>query len=244
MTTIGAVLRASRGYAELDLHGVGHAEVVVFGDHDRTGVVAAGRTARIATYLEGPKTLVHRVVREETTDERVAEFEQQLDGLDRLDRSDDARQHAQYAGFSATRREFRRRRFGNHAAIARSDVGVEDGDLSFEAKDRTVYDGDVLDERGVVHQIARREVVGTVDDDVIAVDDVQDVVGPESSVVGEHVHVRVHRGERHLRAVDFAHADPVNVVQDLTLEIRGVDDVHVDDADRADPGRGEVYRRW
>ena len=193
--------------------------------------------------LKVRKALVHRVVRQESTDQWVTEFQQQLDGLDGLDRSDDARQDAQHARLGATRREFRRRRLGDHAAIARSDVGVEDGDLSLEAEDRTVHDRDVLDERGVVHQIARREVVGAVDDDVVAVDDVQDVVGAESRVVGEDLDVRVHRGERHLRAVDLAHADAFDVVQDLALEVRGVDDVHVDDADRADAGRGEIERR-
>jgi len=49
---------------------VGHAEVVVFSDHDRTGIFTARRARRIASNLKGSETLVHRVVREKTTDER------------------------------------------------------------------------------------------------------------------------------------------------------------------------------
>ena len=48
--------------------------------------------------------------------------------------------------------------------------------------------------------------------------------------------------ERLLRRVDLAVADPVEVVEDLALQVRRVDLVHVDDADRADTGGGEVQR--
>ena len=87
-----------------------------------------------------------------------------------------------------------------------------------------------------------REVVGAVDDDVVAVDDVEDVVGAEADVVRDDVDVGVQRGERLLRGVDLAVADALEVVQDLALQVRRVDDVHVDDAERADAGGGEVER--
>ena len=64
----------------------------------------------------------------------------------------------------------------------------------------------------------------------------------EAHVVGDDVDVGVEQRERLLGRVDLAVADPVDVVQDLALQVRGVDDVHVDDADRADAGRGEVQR--
>ena len=49
-------------------------------------------------------------------------------------------------------------------------------------------------------------------------------------------------GERLLRRVDLALADAVHVVEDLALQVRRVDDVHVDDAERADARGGEVER--
>ena len=60
--------------------------------------------------------------------------------------------------------------------------------------------------------------------------------------MGDDVHVGVERGERLLGRVDLAVADAIHVVQDLALQVRLVDDVHVDDADRADAGGGQVER--
>ena len=40
----------------------------------------------------------------------------------------------------------------------------------------------------------------------------------------------------------FGIADPFGVVDHLALQVGGVDDVVVDEADRADPGGGEVER--
>ena len=41
----------------------------------------------------------------------------------------------------------------------------------------------------------------------------------------------------------FGRADAARGVEDLALQVRGVDRVGVDDAERADAGRGEVERR-
>src|ERR1700710_2763874 len=54
--------------------------------------------------------------------------------------------------------------------------GREAGGLAFEPEDRTVDHRDALEQRGVVDQVAGREVVGAVDDHVLAVDDVEHVV--------------------------------------------------------------------
>ncbi len=91
-------------------------------------------------------------------------------------------------------------------------------------------------------QVAGREVVGAVDDHVVAVDDVEHVVGAEAHVVGDDVDVGVELGERLLGRVDLALADAVDVVEDLALQVRRVDDVHVDDAERADARGREVER--
>ena len=61
--------------------------------------------------------------------------------------------------------------------------------------------------------------------------------------MGDHVDVGVEQRQRLLGRVDLAIADAIHVVQDLALQVRLVDDVHVDDADRADAGRREVHRR-
>ena len=58
---------------------------------------------------------------------------------------------------------------GVEAAVARPVARVEDGDLALEAVDRAVHDRDAVPDGGVVDEVARREVVGAVDDHVPAV---------------------------------------------------------------------------
>ena len=93
-------------------------------------------------------------------------------------------QHAEHAALGAARRELRRRRLREEAAVARALVRLEDGDLALEAVDRAVHDRDVVQDRRVVHEVARREVVGAVDDHVPAVgEDPVDVLGGEPLLV-------------------------------------------------------------
>ncbi len=92
----------------------------------------------------------------------------------------------------------------------------------------------------VVQEVARREVVGAVDDHVVRLDELEDVRGVEASVVLDDVHVRVERLDRSLRRSRLGDADSVGRVDHLALEVGGVDHVVVDDPDRADPGRGEI----
>ena len=134
---------------------VRHAELVVLGDDDVGRVDRAGRAARVTQHLVGAERLLERVVGEQPAGERVAETEDQLDRLERLDRADDAGQHAEHTGLGARRRQLGGRRLGDHAAVARPDVRVEDRGLALEAEDRAVHDGDLLDQRRVVEQVAR-----------------------------------------------------------------------------------------
>ena len=48
---------------------------------------------------------------------------------------------------------------------------------------------------------------------------------------------------RLLGALDLRHADAARRVEDLALQVRRVDGVGVDEAERADAGRREVERR-
>ena len=131
------------------------------------------------------------------------------------------------------------------AAVAGALARVEDGDLALEAVDRAVDDGDPVPDGRVVDEVARREVVGAVDDHVPALaEDALDVLGREPLLVGLDVDVGVERLDRPLRREStFGLAERVGRVDDLALQVRVVDDVGVDDAERADAGRGEVERR-
>ena len=74
-------------------------------------------------------------------------------------------------------------------------------------------------------------------------EDAVDVLGGEALLERHDVHVRVQRLERPLRGGDLRLAEAVGRVHDLALEVRLVDDVGVDDAERADAGGREVERR-
>ena len=162
---------AHRRVAELDV-------VDVLGDRR---VVAADRAVGVAAHRDLVERRPERVEEEQSPGERVAAAEDELERLVRLERADDPGQHAEDAALRAARRELGRRRLREEAAVARAARrGVEHRDLALEAEDRAVHDRDAAPHGGVVHEVARREVVGAVDDDVPAVaEDAVDVLRGE-----------------------------------------------------------------
>ena len=148
------------------------------------GCVAADRAVGAALDLHLVELGRERVEEQQPADERLADPGRELDRLVRLQRADDARQHAEHAALGARRRELGRRRLREEAAVARAFVRLEDGDLALEAVDRAVHDRDAAPHRRVVHEVAGREVVGAVDDQVPAVvEDAVDVLGGEALAV-------------------------------------------------------------
>jgi hypothetical protein len=91
-------------------------------------------------------------------------------------------------------------------------------------------------DRGVVQEIARGEVVGAVDDDVppLAAEDPVDVLEGQPLTKDIDGDVGVQRLDRALGRLGVGLAEPLGRVDDLPLEVRLVDDVVVDDAQRAD----------
>ena len=168
----------------------------------------------------------------------------ELQRLVRLERADDPGQHAEDAALGAARRQLGRRRGGEEAAVARAVAGLEHGHLALEAVDRAVDERDVVPDRRVVQQVARREVVGAVDDHVPALaEDAVDVLRGDPLVVGDDLDVGIERLERALRGGDLRLPEPVGGVDDLALQVGRVDDVGVDDPELADARGREVERR-
>src|SRR6185503_13859976 len=82
-------------------------------------VRAAGGAVGILRQPQLAEPHAERVVDEKPPDEWLADPEDHLDGFGRLDRADDAGQHAEHAGFGATRQQPGRRRLRMEAAVAR-----------------------------------------------------------------------------------------------------------------------------
>ncbi len=107
-----------------------------------------------------------------------------------------------------------------------------------------MHDGDPVPDRCVVQEVAGRKVVGAVDDHVPALaEDAVDVLGGQALLEREHADVRVERLERPSCRLDLRLAEPVGRMDDLALQVRLVDDVRVDDPERADARRREIERR-
>jgi hypothetical protein len=149
----------------------------------------------------------------------------------------------EHATLGAVGHHPRRRGLGEHAAVAGPFGGPEHAQLPLEAEDRAVHVRDAEQHAGVVDEVARREVVGPVDDEVVATDHVQGVLRRQVRLVLDDLHVRVDLEDRRLGRVDLVRADVRGAVDDLPLQVRRVDDVVVDQADGADAGRGEVERQ-
>src|SRR5262249_7722545 len=153
--------------------------------------------------------------------------EEKLHRLGCLEETDDARQDAEDARLRAARREMRRRRLGVEAAGTRSRCdaellrrlfGGEDRELAVEAEDRSVDDRLAEEHARVIDEVARREVVGAVDDDIVVAEDPIDVLARETLLDADDLHVGVEVLEDLLRALDLRHADAARRVEDLTLQ--------------------------
>ena len=150
------------------------AERVVVDQPGDGRVLAAERAVRVLADLQLAVLHLEGVVDHQPADQRVADAGEQLDRLVDLDRADAGAEHAEHAALGAARDHARRRRLGVEAAVAGRVVGEgrrEHRGLAVEAVDRAPDVGDLQEVRRVVDHVARREVVGAVDDQVVALED-------------------------------------------------------------------------
>ena len=134
-----------------------------------------------------------RVVREQSADQRLARADDQLDGFGRLDRAHHARQHAEHARLCAVRHETLGRRRGKQAAIAGAAIRYVRHRLPFEAMDRRGDERLAQDHAGVVREIARAEAIRAVEHDVVALEQLQHVVGAQLDLVRDELDLRIER---------------------------------------------------
>src|SRR5437867_3215810 len=218
------------------------AELLVVDEFLDRRIRSADRALGVLAQLELPELHPERVEDEEAADQRVAPPEEKFDRLDRLDRSDNAREHAEHAALRARWNETGRRRFGVQTAVTGALGRVEDARLALEAEDRSVDVWLVQEDRRVVHEVPGREVVRSIDDDVVVCQGLQCVVRGQARLVRLHVDVRVDLGDPFFRDLDLLAADVLRPVQHLALQVRLVDHVEVDDPETADAGGAEVLR--
>src|SRR5262245_17810936 len=151
-------------------------------------------------------------------------------------------QDAQYAGLGATRRGPRRWRFRKETAVTGAMTWREDGGLSLELEDRAVHQWFLGHHAGIVDQVAGREVVAPIHDDIKVRDDAHDVLGPEALVKPDHLDIRVQGVQGLLCGCDLGHADAIIGVKNLSLQVTQIDDVVIDNPNRPHASRSQIER--
>ena len=141
----------------------------------------------IAADLDRAVLHVQRVVDHQAAEQRVADAGDELDRLGRHHAADRGAKDAEHAALGAARHHPGRRRHRVQVAVGQAPIvrrGLpEDADLALEAVDRPPHVGLAEQHAGVVHEVAGREVVGPVDHQVIARQDLERVLALQPQVV-------------------------------------------------------------
>ena len=188
-----------------------------------------------------------RVDHQDAPDQRGADPGDQLDRLGGHQRAHLAAQRAEHARFGTVghltlggrRREQVAQVHTGHAAVG-GRGGPEHRQLRIETQHGCPHQRQAQRRTGVVDEEPGGEVVRAVDDDVVAADDRGGVAGVEPFGVLHDHGLRRDLGDRLGGADHLGPSDIRLAVHDLALQVAGFDVVAVDDADRADPGRGQV----
>ena len=169
-------------------------------------------------------------------DERFANSHDELYGFNRLHYTNDARQDSSAHHLP--------RNSAPSRAVAAPDrdtgdgsakIGRENRALALEPENRAVDVGFVQKHADVVRQIPGRKVVCAIDDDVIRLDDLHGILASEHGIVQDHVDVGVGVLDAVASAVELLAADIFCAVQHLTLQIREIDDIEINESQCADP---------
>ena len=167
------VVEFSRGnFFQLAFFDCAHAaECLIINEGSDGGVIAIDRIVLASADGEGSAFEVQGVEDIEAAGECFAYACDDLDDFQCLEAADDARQDAEDAAFGAAGYQARRGRGRIEVAVigaefALSVAVIEDGHLAFELEDGGVDVGFAEQDGSVVDEVAGREVVGAVDDDV------------------------------------------------------------------------------
>src|SRR5258707_8266383 len=146
----------------------GHtAEFFVINQLFDIGVRSAHAAIGILLEFDKIKGHIERIVQKQLADQWLTNTEQNFQSLRSLERANGARQHTQHTTLRTRRDKSWRWRFGEETAIAGSFLGVEYAHLSIKAIDGSGHIR-LAEEHGyTLGEITRREVIGTIEDDVI-----------------------------------------------------------------------------
>ena len=216
--------------------------LVVHEFSDRRRLTAHG-AARVLAHGEGVPALAERVVHHQPADQRIPDADDELHGLGRLDGSDGRAEDPEHPSLGAGWHQTRRRRLGEHAAVAGAVLGPPDAGLTVEAIDRPPDVGLAEQHARVVEQISGREVVGPVQDEVVVGNDRKGVGRVDPDVMPDDSHQWVDRCQRLRCGLGLGPPDVLDPVDHLPLQVRHLHDVGVNHTNGSDAGSREVQQR-
>src|SRR5262249_39684840 len=133
-----------------------------------------------------------------------------------------------------------RRRLGVETAVTGTVWRPENRSLPVEAEDAAVNVRLLLQHADIVDEIARRKIVGAVDDEVVRFTNRQRVRARQPGLEQIELHLGVNVWQALLGRLQLGAADVRGAVQHLALQVAEIDDVEIDQADAAAPRRGQV----
>ena len=224
------------------IHGAECLIVHEFGDGR---VVAAYRAIFVAANFECVEVHLQGVVHQQATDEWIPLSEYEFDNFCGLHEANCAGQYAQHACFVSRWCQVCRGGRGIEAAVARPfSVARVHRDLTFKAEDAAIHDGFFEEDTRVVDEVARWEIVASVDDDIVFGEDVHDVVGCEIVGVWHHITAGVDFFEGFVSRDGFETPQVRCAVQYLALQVGDIDNVGIDNSECPNASRGEIESGW
>ena len=122
-------------------------------------------------------------------------------------------------------------------------MGFDRRQLAFKAKHAGRDERCLGKETRIVDEKAGGEVIRAVEHDVVLFDQGDDVLSIDQLVIGVDGDLRIDGGQCFFPGFHFRHSQRGGGVEDLSLQVREVDDITVDETDRTDSCCGEIQSR-
>src|SRR5207237_9781022 len=136
-----------------------------------------------------------------------------------LERSAASGQAPEHTALCTARYQGWRRRLPEQTAITWAVCRAKHRGLSLESIHASINVGDSEQHRDIVYQIACREVVGPIDDQIVAARDLEGVARHEARIVGFDVDVRIDVPNSVARGVELRAPHGGRAVQNLPLQV-------------------------
>src|SRR5205814_9136388 len=168
------------------------AKLFVVNRREDCWIFAADRTLRIASQVELAKYYLKRIEMEKTSNEYLADAQNQFQCFNRLQHSDYARQNAKHARLRAVGNGLRWRRLRKKTSIAwAAQMRREHHCLSFKAKYRAVDIGLACKNTDIVRQISCRKIIRSINDYVVTGHELRRVCTGETAFVQFDLDLRI-----------------------------------------------------